>query len=159
MSHSGGMLKRAAAAWFTSWMRQLSSRASQNGKRLSQSEKDLSTCKDCSQHGDREMVAQTVTKTDAQTGLQGTARGRETPRDAGSSLPPYSRQIRRYRDRVPGPDSGRDCGVLGIFDCPKGALRIDTCTLSPLLRDANDCSGTFSSTVSPPCMCSLTVCF
>src|SRR5262245_31176371 len=59
---------------------QLSSRASQNGQRLSQSEKDLSTCKDCSQHGDIEMVVQTVTKTDAQTGLQGTALGREPPR-------------------------------------------------------------------------------
>jgi hypothetical protein len=34
---------------------------------------------------------------------------------------------------------------------------IDTCTPSPLLREANNCSGTFSSTVSPLCMCSLTV--
>ena len=83
--------------------------------------------------------------------MQGRAPGRETARDSSGSLP-YSRQIRYYRDLVPVlpvvpvPDSGRDCCVLGIFDCPV-ALWIDTCTLSPLLKDANDCSGTFSSTI------------
>jgi hypothetical protein len=58
---------------------------------------------------------------------------------------------------VPVSDPGRDCGELSILDRP-AALWIDTCTLSPLLRGTNDCSGTFSSIVSPPCIRSLMVC-
>jgi hypothetical protein len=84
-----------------------------------------------------------------QTGRQGTALAGRPPETLAAPCRSYSRQVRGYRDFVPVlsvvpvSDPGRDCCELGIFDCPS-ALWIDTCTLSPLLRDVNDCSGTFS---------------
>src|SRR5262245_56743319 len=44
-----------------------------------------------------------------------------------------------------------------MLDDPASALRIDTCTLSPLFRLVSDAWGTLNSTVSPSCIFSLRV--